>query len=90
MKNFIPKNLLNFLISDISIHKVYIDEPFRAHDTYSLQSEGNNFCGDVVLVSFNEIFLNEDHILYQTNKSKCVKIIIMMILILYTMIQNAY
>ena len=50
------------------------------------QSDGNSFCWDVVSDSFNETFWNEDHILDQINKSKYVRIIIMMILILFNII----
>ena len=53
-----------------------------------MQSDGNSFYGDVVLESFNDIFRNEDNILDQIYKSKCVQIIIMIILILYNVIRK--
>ena len=53
-----------------------------------MQSDGNSFCGDVVLDGFNEIFRDEDNILDSIYKSKNVHIIIMMASILYNMIRN--
>ena len=51
-----------------------------------MQSDGNSFCGDVVLNSFNKSFRDKDHIFDQVFKSKYVRIFIMMILILYNII----
>ena len=53
-----------------------------------MQSDGNIFCGDVVLDSFNEASRDEDNILDQVYKSKYVRIFIMMILILYNIIRK--
>ena len=53
-----------------------------------MQSDGNSFYGDVVLDSFNEIFLDEDNILDPIYKIECVQIIIMMILFFYNMIRK--
>ena len=55
-----------------------------------MQSNGDSFCGDVVLNSFNKASRDEDNILDQVYKSKYVRIFIMMILILYNIIRNAY
>ena len=39
---------------------------FDRHDKYSLmQSDGNSFCGDVVLDSFNKAYRDKDTILDQ-------------------------
>ena len=46
-----------------------------------MQSDGNSFCEDVVLDSFNKASRNEDNILDQVYKSKYAWIFIMMILI---------
>ena len=57
--------------------------------TYTvMQSDGNNFCGDVVSYSFKKASRDEDNLLYQIYKSKYVRTIIMMILILYNIIQK--
>ena len=53
-----------------------------------MQSDWNSFCGDVVSYSFNKTSRDEDNILYQIYKSKYVRIIIMMILILYNIIRK--
>ena len=53
-----------------------------------MQSDGNNFCGDVVSDSFNKTFWDEDHILDHIYKSKYVRIIIVMILIFYNIIHK--
>ena len=53
-----------------------------------MQSDGNSFCGDVVLDSFNKASRDEDKILYQVYKSKYVRIYIMMILILFNIIRK--
>ena len=59
---------------------------FTVSSIYSvMQSDGNSFCGDVVLDSFNMMYRDEDNILYQIYRSKYFRIIIMMILILYNM-----
>ena len=47
-----------------------------------MQSDRNSFCGDVVLDSFYKTPQDEDNILDQMYKSKYVRIILMMILIL--------
>ena len=44
-----------------------------------MQSDGNNFGGDVVPDSFNKTYRDEDNILDQTYDSKYVRIIIVMI-----------
>ena len=54
-----------------------------------MQSDGNSFCGDVVLDSFNKTSQDIENILYQIYKSKYVRIIIMMILIFYNIIRNS-
>ena len=43
-----------------------------AHACYRIQSDGNSFCGDVVLDSFNKASRDEDNILDQKYKSKYV------------------
>ena len=48
-----------------------------------MQSDGNSFYGDVVSESFKKTSRDVDKILDQTYKSKYIRIIIMMILILY-------
>ena len=55
-----------------------------------MQSDGNSFCGDVVLNIFNMAFRDEENILDQAYKSKYVRIIIMMILIVYNIIRKSY
>ena len=51
-----------------------------------MQSDGNSFCGDVVSDSFNKTSRDEDNILDQILKRKCVRISIRMILILFNII----
>ena len=53
-----------------------------------MQSYGNSFCGDVVSDSLKKTLRDEDNILDQIYKSKYVRIIIMMILILYNIIRT--
>ena len=53
-----------------------------------MQSDGNGFGGDVVLDSFNKTSRDGDNILDKLYKSKYVRIIIMMILILYFIIRK--
>ena len=53
-----------------------------------MQSDGNSFCGDVVLNRFNKASRDEGNNLDQVYKSKCVWIFIMMILILYKIIKK--
>ena len=48
-----------------------------------MQSDGNSFCGDVVMSSFIKTSRDEDKFLDQTYKCEYVRVIIMMILILY-------
>ena len=55
-----------------------------------MQSDGNRFFGDVVLDSFNKEYRDEDFILDQIYKSKYVQILIMIILILLNIFENAY
>ena len=55
-----------------------------------MQSDGNSISGDVVLDSFNRAFWDEYNILEQIYKSKCVRSIFMMILILYNIIQKFF
>ena len=55
-----------------------------------MQSDGNSIAGDVVLDSFNRAFWDEYNILDQINKSKYVRIIFMMIIILYNIIQKLF
>ena len=50
-----------------------------------MQSDGNGFCGNVVLDSFNK---DEDNILDQMYKSKYVRIFIMMILIIFNIFRK--
>ena len=52
-----------------------------------MQSDGNSFCGDVVLNSFNKSSRDEDNILDQVYQSKYVLIFIMIILVLYNIIR---
>ena len=47
-----------------------------------IQSDGNNLCGDVVSDSINKEYRDGDNILDQIYKSKYVRIVIMMILII--------
>ena len=47
-----------------------------------MQSDGNSFDGDVVSDSFNKTFRDEDNISFQIFKSKYVRIIIIVILVL--------
>ena len=68
-------------------HQDYVI-PFR-QDMYSvMQSDRNSFCGDVVLGSFNQTSWDEDNILDQIYKRKCVRIIVMRILILYNILRK--
>ena len=53
-----------------------------------MHSDGNSFCGDGVSYIFNKTSQDEDNILYQIYKSKYVRIIIMMILILYNFMRK--
>ena len=53
-----------------------------------IESEGNRFCGDVVLNSFNKVCRDEDNILDQVYESEYVRTFIMMILILYNIIRK--
>ena len=46
-----------------------------------MQSDGNRFCGDVVMNSFNKASRDEENILDQVYKSKYIRIFIIMILI---------
>ena len=39
-----------------------------------MQSDGNSYCGDVVLDSFNKVYWDEDTILEQIYKRKYVRI----------------
>ena len=57
-------------------YSLYIDTLYSV-----MQSDGNRFCGDVVLNSFKKASRDEDNILDQVYKSKNVRISIMMILI---------
>ena len=56
--------------------------------TKTMQSDRNSFCGGVVSNSFYKTSQDEDNILEQLYKSKYVRIIVMMILILYTKMHN--
>ena len=47
-----------------------------------IQSDGNIFCGDVVSDSINKEYRDGDNILDQIYKSKYVRIVIIMILIM--------
>ena len=52
-----------------------------------MQSDGNSFCGDVVLdCSFNKESWDENNILFKIYKDKYVQICIMMILVLYDLL----
>ena len=53
-----------------------------------MQSDGNSFCGDVVLDGFNMSYRDEDSILEQKYENQIFRIIFMMILIHYNMIQK--
>ena len=53
-----------------------------------MQSDGYNFFGDVVLDSFNKASWDEDNFEDQIYKSKYVRIIIKMILILYNIMRK--
>ena len=54
-----------------------------------MQSDGNGFCGDVVLDSFIKASRDEDNMLDQMYKSKYVRNFIMVILILITIFEKA-
>ena len=77
----------HFVLDDPLIY-VYFLLVFFSYSV--MQSDGNSFCGDVVSDSFNKASGDEDNILDQIYKSKYVRIIIMMILILYNIYENAY
>ena len=65
----------------------YIFNKFNTFGFYSvMQSDGNSFCGDVVSESVNKTSRDEDKVLDQIDKNKCVRFIIMMILTFYNMI----
>ena len=51
-----------------------------------MQSDRNSFGGDVVSDSFNKPFRDEENILDQIYESKCVRIILVMILVLYNIL----
>ena len=53
-----------------------------------MQSDGNSFCGYVVLDSFKKAFRDEDKILDQIYKGKYVRTFIMIILILLIIIKK--
>ena len=53
-----------------------------------MQSDGNSFCEDVVLNSFNKEAREEDNILDKVYKRKYVRTFIMMILFLYDIIRK--
>ena len=53
-----------------------------------MQSDGNSFCGDFVSNSFNKTFRNKDNISDQIYRSKYVRILIVMVLILYKVIRK--
>ena len=53
-----------------------------------MQSDGNNFNGDVVSDTFNKTSRDEDSILEQMYKSKYVRIIIKMIFIINKIIRK--
>ena len=53
-----------------------------------MQSDGDSFCGDVVLDSFNKASRDENNILDKKYKSKYIRIIFMTILILYDIIRK--
>ena len=53
-----------------------------------MQSDGNSYCGDIVLDSLNKASWDEDNILDQMYKNKYVWIIFLIILILYNIIQK--
>ena len=55
-----------------------------------MQSGRNSFCGDVVSDILNKTTCDEDNILDQIYKSKYVRIIITMILILYNIMRKHY
>ena len=52
-----------------------------------MQSDGNRFCGDVVLDNFNKASWDEDNISDQIYKSKYVRIFFM-VLIIYNIIRK--
>ena len=55
-----------------------------------MYSDGNSFCGDVVVDSFNKTSWDEDKILDQICKSKYVRIDNMMFFILYNITGYTY
>ena len=64
---------------------------FQANTLYRyrvMHSDGNSFRGDVLSGSFNKTSWDEDNIFDQIYRSKCARIIIMMILILYNIYTN--
>ena len=48
-----------------------------------MQSDGNSFCGDIVLDSFSKSYQDKDRILDKMEKSKYVRIFFTKILIIY-------
>ena len=65
------------------------DKTIMYQSIYSvMQSDGNSICGDVVSDSFNKTSRDEDNILVQIYKSKYVRIIITMNLILDNIIRK--
>ena len=69
--------------------KAMFDKPQFQVQCDAISADGNSFCGDVVSDSFNKRFRDEDNILDQIYKNKYVRIIIMMILIFYNIIQKS-
>ena len=55
-----------------------------------MQSDGDSFCGVVVLYSFNKTYQDEDNILDQIYIKQKLRIFFMIILFLYENVRNAY
>ena len=74
-----------YLYSSIILSQSY--SPWR----YSvMQSDGNSFCGDVVLDSFNKASRDEVNILNQIYKSTYLRLFTMKVLFFITFHENAY
>ena len=74
---------------------MFIDEPIESQYFKTLpyisigravqySTDGNSICEEVVLTSFNKASWDEDNILDQIYRSKYIRIIIVMILFLYS------
>ena len=53
-----------------------------------MQSDGNRFCGDVVLDSFNMVYSDEESVKKKNMKSKSVGIFILRVIEEYAYVKN--